>query len=45
MPDNLMQMYLEMIIKMIESTPNDSKLGEKVRALYWDKLKDFKDRV
>lgn len=44
MPDNLMQLYLEMIVKMVEQTPNNMELGEKVRQLYWDKLKDFTDK-
>ena len=41
MTDNLQQFYLELIKKLVETTPNNMELGTKVRQLYWDKLKDL----
>lgn len=31
-----------MILRIIEKTPNDLELGEKLRKLYHDKLKNMK---
>ena len=36
------RIILQMIIRIIEKTPNDSKLGEKLRKLYYDQLKNLK---
>jgi len=40
MSKTIYQMYLEMIVKIIKETPNDQELGEKIRKLYYDILKD-----
>ena len=33
------QFFIELIRKMVESTPNDAELGKKIRQLYHDQLK------
>jgi len=42
MADNLKEMYWEMLIRMIETTPNDTELAAKIRKLYWDLPDRFK---
>ena len=42
MADNLKQMYWEMIIRIIQTTPNDQELGNKIRKLYQDLPDRFK---
>jgi hypothetical protein len=41
MDKTIYQMYLEMIVKIIKDTPNDQELGEKMRKLYINILKDI----
>jgi hypothetical protein len=41
MDKTIYQMYLEMIVKIIKETPNDQELGEKMRKLYINILKDI----
>jgi hypothetical protein len=41
MSKTIYQMYLEMIVKIIKETPNDQELGEKMRKLYINILKDI----
>ncbi len=36
------RIILQVIIRIIEKTPNDLELGEKLRKLYYDQLKDLK---
>jgi len=43
MSKTIYQMYLEMIVKIIKETPNDQELGEKIRKLYYDILKDINE--
>jgi len=38
MPDNLQQLYLQMIREMVEANPNDMELGKKIRDFYHKKL-------
>jgi hypothetical protein len=39
MDKTIYQIYLEMIVKIIKDTPNDPELGEKMRKLYYDLIK------
>ena len=36
------QFLYELLKKMVENTPNDRELGEKIRKLYNDQLKETK---
>jgi len=39
MPDNLHQLWLQMIKEIVEATPNDMELGKKIREFYYKNLK------
>lgn len=41
MSKTIYQIYLEMIVKIIKETSNDQELGEKIRKLYYDILKNI----
>ena len=41
MSKTIYQLYLEMIVKIIKENANDQELGEKVRKLYNDILKNI----
>lgn len=40
MSKTIYQIYLEMVVKIIKENPNDQELGEKIRKLYHDILKN-----
>ena len=42
MASTLKEVYWEQIIELIQTTPNDAELGEKLRKLYWDLPDRFK---
>ena len=44
MASNLKEFYFELIIRTIEENPNDSTLGEKLRAIYYDIPDRFKPK-
>jgi hypothetical protein len=41
MSKTIYQLYLEMIVKIIKENSNDQELGEKIRKLYHDILKNI----
>lgn len=41
MDKTIYQLYLEMVAKIIRDTPNDQELGEKLRKLYYELIKDI----
>ena len=41
MDKTIYQLYLEMVAKIIKDTPNNEELGEKLRKLYNELIKDI----
>jgi hypothetical protein len=41
MDKTIYQLYLDMMGKIIRDTPNDQELGEKLRKLYYELIKDI----